>query len=487
MSARTRLGALASAVALAGGLLSTAPAVALDLKAAVPEDVLTTDNVEYHGTIPLDAPGVGGKVVVRPDLGGKRYFYVTGAYGLGIYDTTDPLLPVLVGRLAFPISQNEDLKVSTDGKRAVIANDGSLPYSPNSVTNGVHVVDTTDPANPKIIGSTSARVRGTGTEAGPAEHTVTCADAACEWLYGSSGRIYDARLPGDIKELTQRWNRDQAGKTVSAHALNRDETGLLIADTNPRLVLDTAGLFNPAATPANPVVLAQAPRPTADSKLQHNNLRTRAAQWQPRAADDVVTTKTVTPNPRSVSVTNERPVMRAGELLISTSESNINPTCNAAGALSTWSIADFDKGAAPKPLEVFRPLNGTWADGSPGAQWAGCSAHWFTESNGIVAAGWYEHGTRFFRIDQETGGINEVGYFQPVNGVTSASYWITDSVVYSVDGTRGIDILSFDRTAPEPAQDQLDANWIRSLGSASQLGALERYTCRLAAADTSRR
>src|SRR5688572_22234864 len=234
MQARARLVAITAAVALVGGALTSVPAAAVDLTAAVPEDVLTTDNVEYHGTIPLDAPGVGAEVVVRPDLGGKRYFYVTGAYGLGIYDTTDPLLPMLVGRLAFPISQNEDLKVSVDGKRAVIANDGSLPYSPNSVTNGVHIVDTSDVANPKIIGSTSGRVRGTGTDAGASEHTVTCADAACEWIYGSSGRIYDARNPLDIKELPNRWNRDRAGKSVSAHALNRDETGLLIADTNPR-------------------------------------------------------------------------------------------------------------------------------------------------------------------------------------------------------------------------------------------------------------
>jgi hypothetical protein len=481
MQGRARLAAMAAAVTLAGGALTSVPAAAVDLTAAVPEDVITTDNVEYHGTIPLDAPGVGGEVVVRPDLGGKRYFYVTGAYGLGIYDTTDPLLPMLVGRLPFPISQNEDLKVSADGKRAVIANDGSLPYSPNSVTNGVHIVDTTDVTNPKIIGSTSARVRGTGTDAGPAEHTVTCAEAACEWLYGSSGRIYDARNPLDIKELPNRWNRDRAGKTVSAHALNRDETGLLIADTNPRMVIDTIGLFDPAATPASPVVLAQGNRPSQDSRLQHNNIRTQAAQWQPRDPGDPVLTRPVTANPRSVSVTNDRPVLRPGELLISTSESNINPTCDNAGALSTWSIANFDKGADPKPLEVFRPLNGTWVDGSPAAQWAGCSAHWFTEQDGYVTAGWYEHGTRFFKIDQEVGTITEVGYFQPVNGVTSAAYWITDSVVYTVDGTRGIDILTFDKGTPPPSQEELDASWMRSMGRTSSLGALERYTCRLAA------
>ena len=49
-------------------------------------DVITSDNVTYHGTIPLDAPGVGGEVVVREDLGGTTFFYATGLKGLSIED-----------------------------------------------------------------------------------------------------------------------------------------------------------------------------------------------------------------------------------------------------------------------------------------------------------------------------------------------------------------------------------------------------------------
>lgn len=474
----TRLTVLGVGAALA------VPAGALPRAATVdrPAGILTTDNVTYHGTIPLDAPGVGGKVVVRPDLGGKRYFYVTGAYGLSIYDTTTPTLPVLAGHLVLPHSQNEDLKVSVDGKRAVIANDGSLPFSPNSVTNGVHVIDTTDVAAPKLVGSTSARLRGTGVDAGPAEHTVACADAKCEWVYGSTtGNIYDATDPSAIK-VVGTWNKDRTGKTVtSKHALNRDASGLLISDSTPRLVLDTTGVLVPGATPAKPVVLSQGAPSTSDPRLQHNNLRPGADRWTARPAGEAVDTVTVTPSSRSLSVTNSRPVLRPGELVLGSSESNVNPTCANAGGLSTWSAVNFDKGAPLQQLEVFRPLSGTWADGSPAANAAGCSAHWFDERGGYVAAAWYEHGTRFFKVDATTGALREVGYFQPVAGIASAAYWITDSVVYTVDGPRGIDILSLDRGAPEPTDEELTANWLSSLRLTSDAADLERRMCSRAA------
>lgn len=262
---------------------------------------------------------------------------------------------MLAGRLPFPISQNEDLKVSDDGKRAVIANDGSLPYSPNMVTNGVHIVDTTDVTMPKFIGSTSARVRGTGTDAGTAEHTVVCADPACQWIYGSSGNIYDARNPADIKTVARKWNLDRAGKaTSSKHALNRDVTGLLVSDPTPRLVLDVTGKFDPRSSYANPITISEGRATAADPKLQHNNVRVDAAAWKPRDpgnAADALELRPVTPNPRSVSATNQRPVLRAGELLIGSSESNINPTCSSAGGLSTWSMANFDRGAQMQLLE----------------------------------------------------------------------------------------------------------------------------------------
>jgi hypothetical protein len=470
--ARLHLLTLAVAVLLAAGAMPATAIPPIPLGAPI-----TSANVTYHGTIPLDSPGVGGEVVQR---NGKRYFYVTGAYGLSIYDVTNPLDPGLSGHLVFPHSQNEDLKVSEDGTRAVIAADGSLPFSPNEVTTGVHIIDTSDVANPRIIGSTGEFVGGMP-QGGTPEHTVACADAKCEYLYGSStGDIYDATNPADIK-VVGKWNVDREGKTVpSRHALNRDASGLLISDSSPRLVLDTTGVIDASATPVKPVVLAQGGRATEDPRLQHNNIRPDALDWRPRGIGDAVQFKAITPSARSKSVTNVRPVMRPGEIFIGQSESNINPGCTTGGGLSTWSMVNFDKGAPLQQLEVFQPMAGTWTDGNPATAVGGCSGHWFAENDGIVAASWYEHGVRFFEVDKTVGTIKEIGYSQPVVGISSAAYWVSDTVVYAVDNERGIDVISFNRSAPRPSEKQLVASWLASAGQVSTAASAERYLCQLA-------
>jgi hypothetical protein len=493
--------ALGLAVLLVLGMVGAAPAadlrsvldtskdtvVQLDLGAADAE-VITSGNVEYVGTIPLDSPGVGGEVVVRDDLDGQKFFYATGGKGLTIYDVTNPALPEPVGILALPHSQNEDLKVSRDGTRAVIGADGGLLLV-NPVTTGVHIIDTTDVTNPQVVGSTNEIVAGTGGQTGSNEHTVACADFDCNFIYGSSsGSIYDATDPSDIQVVGQ-WNIDFEGQAVGGrHALNLDDSGLLISDSHPRLVLD------PREDPANPVLLAIGERSlNGDNRLQHNNVRPDSVDWEPRAADDEVEwvsvdrTETVPnvviPDHDTRDFATERPVMGAGEIMIGNSETNINNACSAAGGLSTWSMIDFDKGAEMVQLEVFRPLNGNWADGNPARNALGCSGHWFTENDGIVTASWYEHGVRFFDVDKTTGTIDQVGFFQPVATLAGAAYWIDDEYVYSMDYARGLDILRFDRDGDVPDQSTFDASWEANLSRVGALGEAERLFCRLAAAD----
>ena len=472
-------------VALTAAMIAPAAGATAQLRAqmlierdAVPP--LSSDNVTYHGTIPLDSPGVGGEVVNHAN--GKKYFYATGAKGLSIYDVADPALPVPVSVTPFPHAQNEDVKVSDDGTRTLIAADGSIlvPVAPTSP--GVHLFDTSDPANPKMIGSSASLWNGTGNSTGQSEHTAECAVSDCSVIYGRTGRIYDATDLPVIKDTGVRWNiNPKTGEPVrQAHALNRDDAGIINADTTPRLILD------PREDPFNPKVLAVGELAQADTRLQHNNRRPGALEWEPRADGDVAETVTIDPSeyPRSISVTDTRPVMRPGELLISNSESNLNPGCNNAGALSTWSIIDFDKGAQMQPLEVFRPLNGTLADGSAPVNGLGCSGHWFTENDGVVAASWYEHGVHFFDIDPTVGTIREVGYFQPGVTEAGASYWVDDTFVYNVDYARGIDIISFDREAAAPTQDELDATWLASAQrGAGALATAERFYCRLATQD----
>src|SRR5690606_26466676 len=96
-------------------------------------------------------------------------------------------------------------------------------------------------------------------------------------------------------------------------------------------------------------------------------------------------------------------------------ETNLTGTCNAgSGPFATWSARDWDEGAPLEVLDVFRPVSGTWTNGDPALNVLGCSGHWFTTrtvgDDQLVAAGWYEHGTRLLRVDGATGAISQVGW-----------------------------------------------------------------------------
>jgi hypothetical protein len=419
----------------------------------------TSPNVDYVGTIPIDSPGVGGKVV---QVGNQTRFYVTGLKGITIYDVTDPALPVPLGAYPFPHAQNEDVEVSEDGSRLVIAADGSLlvPVAPTSI--GVHVFDVSDPADIELLGSYVK-----------SEHTATCADTKCEWIYGRTGTIYDARDPANIK-IAGDWRHREVTGVNSSHALIRDESGLIISDSNPRLVLDPNwNAEDPAAGFAAPKLLAFGGRNNEiDDSLQHNSVRLDGAEWQTREplAEDAT--------PEEIA---EYEKLRPGELLVGNSESNVNPQCSTPGGLSTWSMKDFDKGATLTQIESFRPFNGTWADGNPAINGLGCSGHWFTVTDDYyVAAAWYEHGIHFFKVDPTNGNLTEVGFFQPVATEAGAAHWVGDNYVYTVDYARGIDILRFDRGAPEPTKAERDAAWLSNLDLTGAFAERERYSCSLA-------
>jgi hypothetical protein len=405
-----------------------------------------SDNVTYIGTLANESPSIGGRVL---EVDGQPRLYTTGAKGLTIYDLSDPELPVPLGILPLPHFQNEDVDVSDDGSRVIISVDtAGADTRGRAGTGGIRIVDTSDPANPVLRGFISQ-----------SNHTTTCADAKCEWLYGSSGRIYDATNPDAIVDTGKRWTPTGVS---GAHALNRDEAGIMISDTNPRLVLDVSDPANPVEISRGGVALKFSP----DGLLQHNNVRPRALEWEPREDDDA------------------DPTMRPGELLIGNSESNVRPNCGGnAGGLSTWSMVNFDKGVPITQLEVFRPVNGTYTNGDPRVNALGCSGHWFTVHENTIAASWYEHGVRIIDVDPATGKFIQKGFFQPVVTEAGAAHWVIAEdgtrYIYSMDYARGIDILRYDPEAEVPTQEEFDASWLANLGVVGPNAAAERYLCRL--------
>lgn len=378
-------------------------------------------NVTWVATIPLDVPAIGGRVLT---VGGQRRFYVSGATGLTIYDVTNPALPVPLGALRLPHFENESLAVSDDGSTVLLASDPSFGQAP--VT---YIIDTSIVTAPHPAG-----VIPNGT------HTASCANPACTYAYSSVGWIYDIRDRANPKRVAD-------GSSGAVHYLSRDGAGLL---------WDTGSYLDPRKDPAHPT------RRSVHAGGWHNSLRPNAERYRPRRPGDT------------------SPVLRPGELYIGGDETWLSPgTCDASSAaVTSYSIVNFDKGAKAKKVSTIRPVNGTYTDGAPPVDGVGCSSHWFDYRSGMLAAGWYDHGVRFVKVDERTGVMAQVGFFQPVAAETWGAYWVDDEYVYSVDAVRGIDILRFDRKAPAASSADVARSWAPTSFEPSPVTLREQYVCR---------
>jgi hypothetical protein len=440
------------------------------------------------------------------EVDGRRLLYVNGSNGLTIYDIEDPSRPVPVGVLALPHSQNEDLQVSDDGSRVIIAADGGLP-APNPATRGLHIIDASDPENPREVAWLDNAGGGTN-------HTATCADDACEWIYGNRGTIY--QVPADVDgadEIVKHGSWFDLHPDVSrSHALNRsvhpdpvtgEDVTIMISDSEPRLVIDATDHGNPSLLAAS-----DPDDHERDGFLQHNNARPNAADWTPRSleGDDSSDAKGRGPSgglPAHASgkakgrlgqggddaVTATDPFgghLRPGELVIGNSESNVVPQCNEeSGGLTTFSIADFDKGAQNEKLDSFGPVNGDWFDGNPPANGLGCSGHWFDIRDGdtLIAASWYEHGVKVIEVLPDYS-MQEIGFFQPVATAAGAASWVVDDdgteYIFSTDYVRGLDIIRFHRDATRASEGERRAAALAVVQS-QPIADAERWFCRLGA------
>lgn len=411
----------------------------------------TSSNVSYVASIPTGAGVSAREVTVK----GQRRLYVSSAHSLDIYDISNPALPVPLGVLPIYNWENEDVAVSKDGATTILTEFESQFY--------LHVVDTSNPAAPHLVGSLVF----------DGSHTVECADVHCNYLFASNGKTYDIRDKGGTPVTARtpvalpksKWWSTELGVS-GGHALHQDAAGYWIADETPWVMFT-------ARDPLH-VKLVTKGAPSLNTAYQHNNQRPAADKWTPRKPGD----------------TSKR--LRPGEMLMTETETNFNPACaggnDGTGSFSTWSMANWNKGAPPRQLHVLTPVNGDYVNGDAAVDALGCSGHWFTvredqpgiyKGDYMVAAGWYEHGTRFLSVDEKTGAIKQVGYFQPIRGSASAAYWIDKTnYVYVVDYQRGIDILKFDPTAPAPSAASTRASWLAKLHTIDTISQQERYWCR---------
>jgi hypothetical protein len=390
-------------------LVAIAAALALPC-AADAGPVLQSDNVTTVGKL-ADATGAIG-ARFSPD---GTLMYVTSATGLGIYDITEPERPLLQSRLPLPHFENEDVDVGRD--TVVITNDPSF-----TAAGSIYLIDVSNPRLPRIRSVLNTSLAGMAASDTGNGHIASCIHD-CRYLYttGTSEglSIYDIRdldaprfvktfaIPGN--GFTHDVNVDSSGL---AWVTGEDGTfGFDVADPlNPRLVMrsdeavtNTGGGL-PGDDGSGPLDF-----------LHHNSLRV------------------------------------SKKVLAVTEEDYAKPTCEGQGSLQTWGISGDTNSDGSRKLVLLdqwtTELNelATLEGRSPAT--GNCSAHWFDESDGLLAQGWYDQGVRFLDVSDPKD-IRQVGYHATQGTFWGAYFAPTDperETVYAIDVTSGVDVLHIER------------------------------------------
>jgi hypothetical protein len=344
---------------------------------------IASDNVEYVTFVPFEVGTATGARAVG------NYLYVTSWKTFSIYDIEDPANPTLITTEPFGFAfENED--VGTNGK--------IMLFSESAPRNILHIWDVKDKANPTEI----AQLTGAG------DHTTDCI-LNCTWAYGSDGAISDLRDPANPKLMEESWGDGMP--TSGGHDVTEIAPGIVLTSTNPMMLLDAR------KDPVHPKLLATSETMPA---FVHSNL------WPNKGKDDFA--------------------ISTGETWVP--GANARCTEQSAG-ISSWDGTHWKKTKSITLIDTYKMVNGTGADGNPpGANPTfGCSSHWFDthpkfNDGGLVAAGFYNHGTRFIEV-ASNGKLKEIGYFYPYQGATSAAYWVTNDIVYAIDYQRGFDVLRY--------------------------------------------
>lgn len=384
---------------------------------------IKTSNVEHVLTVPLDTDSIGARVF-------EGDFFLRTAKGVSIYDTSDPELPLLKGFVAVPATPNQEREnIDTNGEILVTgqAYDGTL-----------YVIDVRNRTTPTIL----SVLRGA------ADHTNTCV-LDCRYVYGSEGTIVDLTNPAAPK-LAGKWfggGTEASMEGVSgSHDVTEVSPGLVVTASNPTLWLDAR------EDPVHPTVIARGDLP--DSRYMHG------MEW-PNGGTD--------------------------RFLLGGSETSMG--CQAElGTFNVWDtqavqdmvndpeyVRDFETPTFTYTGQyaVDRGLPTEMEGEAPASQHCG---HWFTEhpdfqDGGLVAMAWYTSGVRFLEVTPE-GTVEERGFWQPLPGVSSAAFWVSDDVVWVTDYTgRGIDVLRFNADAAPEVDAAAPGRFIEAGSAAEARGA----------------
>ncbi len=425
---RARLAAIA--IAMAPALLAPPTAASVELPPD-PTGLLASDNVSLVTT--LAEPGVIGANFR------DGFMFVTTVSGVIVYDVSDPMAPVEVGRLALPHFENED--VDLGGDILLVSNDAAESYGL------LHVIDISDPTNPTLRSTYDTGNDAVTTQffGGPA-HTTSCInDCTFAWMTDAGGyRIIDLRDPDNPVSLGKQPS-PAGGSLGITHDMQVDEDNIAwtvgFGGTAAfQIPDDYAGeVLTPFASTADDAQSGYAQTFGLDDGsgvndyIHHNSMR-----------------------------------LLNSDTLYVTEEDYNRPGCRGAGSFQRWHVPSLEtghpgngqghiKGSGKGHLDdgglvptgddlVFQDLWVTELLADTASPAAVCSAHYFDIRDGLVAQGWYEQGLRLLDVTGDE--IRQVGFWVPPTAATWAAYFpptdATGTVVYALDATHGIDVLSID-------------------------------------------
>jgi LVIVD repeat len=436
--------------ALAAGLIASGAALAHDPREDRPDrwigssanlPLVTSPNVRLAGNFP-ETQAISGEFART-----GSYFYVSSLDSISVFDTSDPLRPILKGTLPNLVFENEAMtygerRVDGELQRFVLVGNDLYNVSADresGVQRGrigggeVIVVDVTDPANPHVRSRTPAS---------SSTHTVQCVTVACDYAYtaGDNGRfsiidLRDLDAPAELKTAPSNASTPNAVFTTgSGHYWDFDAAGIgWHTGSGGAAGFDVSDPTNPVALNTTDEHGTQTPW---NDFIHHNSMR---------------------PNARSFQA-GEAPSVNRGNVLLVTEEDYFNDgdelACDRAGTFQSWHVSNLGGGADIRPLDIINPVK--FGDGLSTPIGGFCSAHWFDyHQSGIVAQGYYQQGLRFIdtrnprdlkQYAYVTGGASEVwdAYWVPRRDRRGVALSQKTNVVYTADLVRGLDVYEVD-------------------------------------------
>ena len=347
--------------------------------------------------------------------------FATGPDGLTVLDIASPASPSILARFPLPHFENEDVDLC--GTTLVITNDREA----KDLGSVLYTFDISVPSTPRLASVTPVGLTGSGRGAGHIANFVT-GDCSQLWLDGGDHvEVFDMRNPSAPLSLGKFESvASQSDAFRVTHDTERDSKGLLWSVGG-----GGAAAYKLTRNPLQPKLIAS----------------TSAAGMNPSPYNDFILHNS----------------QRRGNVLLITEEDYVDTDevppggCRGQGKFETWSLASMTVGGIT-PLDTWMTeLN---SSDSKATASVNCSSHWFDESGGIAAVGWYEQGTRFLDVSDPRN-IRQVGYYLPASGSTWAAYWSpTDTsrrIVYTADAYLGVQVLRVDRTSDPHGMPKLAA------------------------------